>query len=164
MVRINPKSIFEKVDLDDAASIRRIMVALDYLLTNIVLKSAAPELRAIEGDGRNEERSVVNFILARIRMMPDHLLLLKATLHFVEFRDESDEEVLKAAQELETLAPGNVLTVPQAFLEKYEAAEDEFNNKPIRLVRRMPIYLLNRTLKEKVCKFSHYNMITSDLT
>jgi hypothetical protein len=43
MVRINTSSIFKSVDLDDAGSIRRVMVALDYCLTNRVLNNATPE-------------------------------------------------------------------------------------------------------------------------
>jgi hypothetical protein len=43
MVRINTNSIFKSVDLDDAGSIRRVMVTLDYYLTNRVLKNTIPE-------------------------------------------------------------------------------------------------------------------------
>lgn len=150
MVRINTSSIFETVDLDDAASLRRIMNALHYLLTNTVLYSAAPELKAIQGEGRQQENSVTQIILSRIRMMPNHLLLLKATLRFIDARDGTDQQVLNAAKELETLGAGKVLISPQAHPAAYVAAEALFSSRPRQVSNYMPIYMFNRSLEEKV--------------
>jgi hypothetical protein len=127
MVRINSDSIFRKVDLEDANSIRRIMVGLDYYLTNQVLSSGAPELRALRGPERSEERFITNAILSTIRTEPGYPLLLEAVLHFIKASNETDQQVLAAARDLETLAPGRVLTVPQAFPAEYAAAEARFN-------------------------------------
>ena len=104
MARFNTTSIFGSVDLEDADSIRRIMNAMDYYLTNQVLNYAAPELKAIQGEERREELGVADTMLARIRMMPDYRLLLEATLRFVESKNGSDEQVLAAARELEEIS------------------------------------------------------------
>ncbi len=127
MVRFNTDSIFRKVDLENADSIRRIMVGLDYYLTNQVLNSGAPEIRALRGPDRSEERYITNTILSTIRTQLGYPLLLEAVLRFIEARNGNDQQVLAAARDLETLAPGMVLTVPQAYLAEYAAAEARFN-------------------------------------
>jgi hypothetical protein len=127
MVRINKESIFEKVDLDDPDAIRRIMVALHYSLTNRVLNASAPEERALRGEERFPEQGVVWTILSRSRTESNYPLLLKATLRFIEARDGDGNEVMAAAREMETWAPGMVLTVPQAFPQEYAAAEAHFD-------------------------------------
>jgi hypothetical protein len=152
MARFNTTSIFGSVDLEDADSIRRIMNAMDYYLTNQVLNYAAPELKAIRGEERREELGVADTMLARIRMMPDYRLLLEATLRFVESKNGSDEQVLAAARELEMVATGEVLTSPQAYPEEYAAAEARFERG--RAVQNyMPIHQFNRTLEQRVRKF-----------
>lgn len=127
MVRINRDSIFRKVDLENADSIRRIMAGLDYYLTNQVLSNGAPELRALRGPDWSEERRCTNGILSTIRTQSGHPLLLEAVLRFIEARNGNNQQVLAAAKDLETLAPEKVLTVPQAFPEEYAAAEARFN-------------------------------------
>jgi hypothetical protein len=108
MVRINKNSIFNNVDLDDADSIRRVMVGLDYQLTNKVLRPAVPELRNM----RVQERSVARVILSTIRTNQDYPLLLEATLRLIEARNGSSQQVLDAARDLENLATDMVLTIP----------------------------------------------------
>lgn len=127
MVRINKNSIFRKVDLENVDSIRRIMAGLDYYLTNQVLSNGAPELRALRGPDRSEERFITNTILSTIRTQLSYPLLLEAVLRFIEARNGNDQQVLAAARDLETLAPITVLTVPQAYPEAYAAAEARFN-------------------------------------
>jgi hypothetical protein len=121
MVRINRDSIFRKVDLENADSIRRIMAGLDYYLTNQVLSNGAPELRALRGPDWSEERRCTNGILSTIRTQSGYPLLLEAVLRFIEARNGNDQQVLAAAKDLETLAP------EKAFPEEYAAAEARFN-------------------------------------
>ena len=123
MVRINKNSIFNNVDLDDADSIRRVMVGLDYQLTNKVLRPAVPELRNM----RVQERSVARVILSTIRTNQDYPLLLEATLRLIDARNGSSQQVLAAARDLENLATDMVLTIPQAHPVQYAAAQALFN-------------------------------------
>lgn len=123
MVRINKNSIFNNVDLDDTDFIRRVMVGLDYQLTNRVLRPAAPELRNMRG----QERSVARVILSTIRTNQDHPLLLEATLCLIEARNGNSQQILAAARDLENLATDMVLTIPQAHPVQYAAAQALFS-------------------------------------
>ncbi|PMD67082.1 uncharacterized protein K444DRAFT_623304 [Hyaloscypha bicolor E] len=103
MVRINTSSIFKSVDLDDAGSIRRVMVALDYCLANRMLNNATPESELFKRQ-KNSKR-----------------------VRFIEATNGSDQQVLAAARDMEILVIGIVFTVPQAFPEEYAAAEARLN-------------------------------------
>jgi hypothetical protein len=123
MVRFNQKSIFKEVGLDNSDSIRRIMFGLDYYLTNKVLSQAAPEVRNMQ----YQERFVADVILSTVCMHQDYPLLLEDTIRIIEARNGDNQRVLAAARDMETLATGMVLTIPEAHLEGYAAAEALFN-------------------------------------
>jgi hypothetical protein len=123
MVRTNPDSVFQELDLDNAESLRRLMCALWYYLSRRVLRPYADELDALVGS----ERTIANSILSYIRINRQHYpLLLEGTLLFISSRTRDDKEVLRAAREFEALGFVRVLTKPQAFPEEYEAADREF--------------------------------------
>jgi len=143
MVRINADSIFKNVDLDNADSIRRIMVGLNYYLTNRVLRQAAPELRQMQ----SREQRVANTILATIRTSHGYPLFLEATLRFIEARTGNNQQILVAARGLEILATGIVLTLPQSYPVEYAAAQALFDR-----TRAADNFVETRqSLQERVC-------------
>ncbi|KAG4435857.1 hypothetical protein IFR05_008654 [Cadophora sp. M221] len=121
MVRVNAKSVFGKVDLDDAASIRRVMIAMDYTLSNSAVNFLAEQIQNLQG----EERATTSVLQTTIRgqKLQGNDLLLRATLRFVEFRNERDEVVLAAAREFEDLADFDVFKFRVVYGKEYTAAE-----------------------------------------
>jgi hypothetical protein len=118
-----PDSIFEKVDIGDVGTVRRLMSALSYYLSRRVLRPFAPEIVAL----LEPEKSTANSILCSIqRHRARYPLLLEGVLQFINARNGDDQEVLQAAKELDALAPGEVLTFPGAYYEEYVAAETAF--------------------------------------
>jgi hypothetical protein len=55
IVRINTDSIFTNVDLEDADANRRMMVYLDYTLTNLILNDRPPKLKVMQYPERSQE-------------------------------------------------------------------------------------------------------------
>jgi hypothetical protein len=153
MVRTNPQSIFKDVDLDNADSIRRIMFALEYYLRNRVLSQAALELQNMQ----YHERFVAGTILSTIRLHQDYPLLLEAILSFVEARNGDDQWVLAAARDMESLATGMVLTVPEAYPEEYAAAEALF--KRTRAVDS--VVAAHQDIQQRVRTLSHFPAFNS---
>lgn len=121
MVRINKPSLYGKIDLDDAASIRRVMVAMDYQLSNSVMDSLADEIRALTGLEKRE----TSYWQSKIRdyQIREEALILKVTVRFEEARHGNDAEVLAAAREMEVLATEVIFTDGIKFGEEYTAVE-----------------------------------------
>jgi hypothetical protein len=118
-----PNSIFEKVDIGDAGTVRRLMSALSYYLSRRVLHPCAPEIVAL----LDPEKSTADSILYSIqRHRARYPLLLEGVLQFINARNGDDKEALQAAKDLDALAPGEVLTFPGAYYEEYVAAETAF--------------------------------------
>ena len=118
-----PDSIFEKVDIGDAGTVRRLMSALSYYLSRRVLHPCAPEIVAL----LEPEKSTADSILCSIqRHRARYPLLLEGVLQFINARNGDDKEALQAAKDLDALAPGEVLTFPGAYYEEYVAAETAF--------------------------------------
>ncbi|KAH7369656.1 hypothetical protein BKA65DRAFT_560828 [Rhexocercosporidium sp. MPI-PUGE-AT-0058] len=127
MVRINAKSVFGRVDLDDAASLRRVLTAMDYTLSDNVVDFYAQEIQNLEGEEK-ETTSVLHTTI-RGQQLQGNTLLLRATLRFLESRNGSDEAVLNAARELENLADFEVFKLRVVHEEEYAAAEAWFEEK-----------------------------------
>ncbi|KAH6721092.1 hypothetical protein BKA61DRAFT_665847 [Leptodontidium sp. MPI-SDFR-AT-0119] len=124
MVHINSKSVFGKVNLDDASSIRRVMIAMDYTLSDSVINFLAEEIQNLQG----EERNTTSVLQTTIRgqQLQGNDLLLRATLRFIEARNGSDEIILEAAREFEELAEFDVFKLRVVCGKEYTAAEFKF--------------------------------------
>ncbi|KAL2064003.1 hypothetical protein VTL71DRAFT_4497 [Oculimacula yallundae] len=129
MVRINTKSAFGQLDLEDAASIRRVLVAIDYTLSNSVVDSRSEEIELLRGVENNVTRTLLTMI--RGQMMANNGLLLHAVLRFLEARNGSDEGVLAAARRLEELADLDVFTQRAVYGVEYAAAEARFQEESV---------------------------------
>ncbi len=124
MVRVNKESVFDEIDLEDIASIRRIMVAMKYYLSNDVLHVNADETEALQ----HSEKMSAHVWLSNIRNTSErHPLLLEATLHFLKAYAKSDSEVFAAVRELETLAPSETFMMADYHERRYAVAEAKFN-------------------------------------
>jgi len=174
MVRLNPASVFGDLDLENASSIRRLLVAMDYVLSNSVLNSRADEMESLN----SVEKREMHALLATIRMTPRHPLLLEATLRFVEGQHGDDTAVLAAAKKLETLAEKVVFTGADFFTEEYATAEaryaigraaDNFMKGDRTLLQRvsspspekMTMLISNRLLAHLVTRATPINMVPS---
>jgi hypothetical protein len=109
--------------LDSADSQRRIMVAMDYFLTHLILHPGAPELKPLE----ESERRLVDRTVASIRCNPRHTLLLEATLKFIEARSSDDHSVLLASRELAFLGEFDSITLPNSYPKEYAKIRAKFN-------------------------------------
>ncbi|KAH9222256.1 hypothetical protein DL95DRAFT_454722 [Leptodontidium sp. 2 PMI_412] len=106
MVHINSKSVFGKVDLDDASSIRRVMIAMDYTLSDSVINFLAEEIQNLQGEERNTT-SVLQTTIRGQQLQRNDLLL-------------------QAAREFEELAEFDVFKLRVVYGKEYTAAEFKF--------------------------------------
>jgi len=148
MVRPNSTSIFREVDLHNAASLRRLMLGLEYYLTHTVLNPNATEITAMQ----KQENAVADLVLSRIRGQPKYPLLLEATLKLLDAKEADDGGVLEAARSFENLTRGEVLLFPASYVEEYAAAQQIFENRSP--AGTSPVG--EQALQQRVCSFKHF--------
>lgn len=125
MVRVNPASLLCQVDLEDANAIRHVMIAVGYYLSRCVYNASDPELHNLTIPERQAADIMFNGI--RINPFPEEPLLLEAILGFIEQRARSNELVLMAARDLETLGDARVLCGPDAYKEEFILSREVFS-------------------------------------
>ncbi|RDL33869.1 uncharacterized protein BP5553_08237 [Venustampulla echinocandica] len=114
--------VLSNLDLGDLSSIRRVMAALSYNLTHIVLNPGRPEVKCLRG----HEAETVATILFTIQFYPDHTLLLHATLLFIDVIEGSDEDVRRAVEQYVGVTSERAVTMPWMDEDNYFIAEWQF--------------------------------------
>lgn len=117
-------SVLRRLDLDNHASLKNVMIALASELEKDSAKSQASSgPRAVLN---SLENAWVNSILEAIDMNPEYTLLGRAITRFSSGRLGSSAQFCEAVQELEQLADEHVLTVPQSHIREYTTAFKSF--------------------------------------
>jgi hypothetical protein len=117
MVRYNNWSILRRINLDDLASLRRVIACLNSEFDSGSLsceKRKEFRLREMEGVWVNK----VLRSIARTRVA--YPLLKEAVFRFVGADFGEDEDIIKAVKELESVADELVLTLPETHLKLYK--------------------------------------------
>lgn len=112
-----PNHVLRTTSLTDVSSLRRLMVDLNFMLTTTPPESTADLPPLTESQER-----IIATIVFTAQNDRLHTLLLQASLRFVSAHKGTDEEVLKAAQELAGLANEETFTLPEKWEEEYQAA------------------------------------------
>ena len=108
------------LQVDDLASMRRVMAATDYQLRYIVLNPMDDRLTSLT----NEESIWVNVTCASIRGHPQQCFLLYATLLFSMGHKKTDDEIKSAVSKYSELGPAHILRHPTMYPEEFTRLEE----------------------------------------
>lgn len=122
MARYNNSSIFRQIDLDDAASLRRLILCLYDEIDNGSISLEKCKKFELE----KLEIVWVNRVLTAIRRNTRYPLLRQAIFRFVRDDYEKDKDILVAAKELENLTEEDVLLIPEKEPDRYQIATATF--------------------------------------
>jgi hypothetical protein len=147
---IRPSSMLPTIDLTDPESIRRVMIAIQYYLTHVIISDNVPALK----DLSEQERRSVQTIRTSIRVLhssycvcEETSLLLEAALRFIYAETQDDKAVLAAAEVFSSLADRKTLAFPKAFPAEYQEACNKMKK-----IRGQDIFRIKDRLQELVCR------------
>jgi hypothetical protein len=139
MVRYNNWSILRRIDLDDFASVRRIIACLNSEFDS----GSLTREKRVKFELNKMESAWVNDLLQSIaRTRVAYPLLKEAIFRFVAADFGEDEDIIKAVKELESVAEEHILTIPESHLVAYEKALKRL----FRNIKTVCIVCLNQTL------------------